>query len=124
MRNESNRVSTIADRLREGMELRGKKQVDLVQATGLCKGAISNYLSGRYEPKWEAMCKLALALDVSKMWLAGYDVPMERAGTPAPNCAISDIVQLLRSDDEFFSIVDKVFKMSPEKRHNLNVFLE
>lgn len=124
MSNESKKVSTIAERLREGMALRGKKQVDLVQATGLYKGAISNYLSGRYEPKWEAMCKLAIALDVSKMWLAGYDVPVDRTTATKPDKAISDIVQLLRTDDEFFSIVDKVRKMAPEKRHSLYALLE
>lgn len=123
MENELKRVSTAAERLREGMALRGKKQVDLVQATGLYKGAISNYLSGRYEPKQDAIYKLALALDVSEMWLWGYDAPMERPHPQKMNDAISDIVLQLRADEEFLSIVDKISKMSPEKRKNLNSFL-
>lgn len=60
------------------MRVKEKKQIDLVRATGIDKGSISNYLSGRYEPKQEAIYKLSMALGVSEMWLWGYDVPMER----------------------------------------------
>ena len=72
------RVASTPERLKEAMRLSGKKQVDLVKSTGIDKGSISNYLSGRYEPKQEAIYKLALALNVSEMWLWGYDVPMVR----------------------------------------------
>ena len=71
-------IEPISARLREAMTLRGKKQVDLVRETGIDKGSISHYLSGRYEPKQEAVNKLAVALNVSVTWLSGYDVPMER----------------------------------------------
>ena len=78
MGNEFERVSTTPERLREAMSIKNKKQIDLVRTTGIDKGSISSYLSGRYEPKKEAIYKLAIALDVSEMWLWGYDVPMER----------------------------------------------
>lgn len=61
------------------MDIRGKKQIDLSRETEIDKGSISNYLSGRYEPKQEAIYKFAMVLDVSEMWLCGYDVPMERS---------------------------------------------
>jgi transcriptional regulator with XRE-family HTH domain len=64
--------------MREAMKATGKRQVDLVRETGIDKGSISNYLYGRYEPKQEAVYKLALALNVDEMWLWGYDVPSER----------------------------------------------
>lgn len=66
-------------RIRQGMELRGMKAVDLVQATGLGKSAISQYISGKYEPKQVAIHKIAKALNVSEAWLMGYDVPIQRA---------------------------------------------
>lgn len=78
MEENFSRVSSTPLRLREAMNAIGKKQVDLVRETGIDKGSISNYLSGRYEPKQEAIYKLALALNVSEMWLWGYDVPQER----------------------------------------------
>ena len=73
-----------AARLKKAMELRGKKQVDLAKETGIDKGSISHYVSGRYEPKQEAVNKLAIALGVSEMWLWGYDVPMEREKEISP----------------------------------------
>ena len=66
-------------RIRQAMDLRGIKAVDLVQATGLGKSAISQYISGKYEPKQVAIHKIAKALNVSEAWLMGYDVPIQRA---------------------------------------------
>lgn len=64
------------------------------------------------------------ALDVAEMWLAGYDIPMERPKEQKNNDALSDIVVMLRTDEEFFSIVDKISKMDPEKRKSLNALLD
>lgn len=123
MDDKFNRVSTTPERLRTAMRVKGKKQVDLIRATGINRGAMSSYLSGRYEPKQEAVYKLALALDVSEMWLWGYDVPMERQQQQKNNDAISDIVALLYCDDEFLSIVNKISKMDETKRKSLNALL-
>lgn len=72
------RVANTADRLREAMRNTGKTQADLVRETGIGKSNISRYISGRFEPKSDAVHKLAIALNVSEMWLWGCDVPMER----------------------------------------------
>lgn len=71
-------MATIASRLREAMNIRGMKQVDLVNATGIGKSSISTYLSGEYEPKQKNIYKIAQVLDVNEAWLMGEDVPMER----------------------------------------------
>lgn len=63
-------------------------------------------------------------LDVAEMWLAGYDIPMDRPQEQKNNDAISDIVLKLRSDEEFLSIVLKISKMDSEKRKSLNSFLD
>lgn len=117
-------VASIADRLREAMNIRNKKQVDLERETGINRSAISRYLSGEYEPKNKPIYELAKALDVSEQWLMGYDVPMDRPKAQKNNDAISDIVLKLRSDEEFLSIVDKISKMDSEKRKSLNAFLD
>lgn len=124
MDNKFNRVSTTPERLRMAMRVKGKKQVDLIRATGINRGAMSSYLSGRYEPKQEAVYKLALALDVSEMWLWGYDVPMERQQQQKSNDIISDIVALLYCDEDFLSIVNKISKMDETKRKSLNALLD
>lgn len=117
-------VASISDRLREAMNIRSKKQVDLERETGINRSAISRYLSGEYEPKNKPIYELAKALDVSEQWLMGYDVPMERPKAQKNNDAISDIVLKLRSDEEFLSIVDKISKMDSEKWKSLNAFLD
>ena len=42
---------------------------DLVRATGIDKGAISNYINGAYIPKQDKAYKLARALGVDPGWL-------------------------------------------------------
>lgn len=84
-------MKTTAERLKEGMELRKMKQADLVQLTGISKGALSSYLSGRYAPKQDNVFKLAAALNVSEAWLMGADVPMKR--TPSLFVSDDDILQ-------------------------------
>lgn len=113
------RVSSTPERLREAMTAREKKQVDLVRETGIDKGSISNYLSGRYEPKQEAIYKLAKALDVSEMWLWGYDVPQERPKEQKNNDAIADIVLRLRTDEKFLLAVEKVYRFDTDKLESL-----
>lgn len=71
-------MSTASERIKEGMALRGLKQVDLVERTGISKGALSSYISGRYIPKQNNAFLIAKALDVNEAWLMGADVPMER----------------------------------------------
>lgn len=78
-------MNTTAKRLKEGMELRGLKQADMVERTGISKGALSSYLSGRYIPKQNNIYLLAKALNVNEAWLMGADVPMEKEDSFAGN---------------------------------------
>lgn len=121
--NNQGRIADASDRLKEALRLRNMKQAELAELTGISKQSINCYVSGRYEPKQEALYKMGRALDVAEMWLAGYDIPMERPKEQKNNDALSDIVVMLRTDEEFFSIVDKISKMDPEKRKSLNALL-
>ena len=78
MEDKYKQVEKISKRLKVAMQLRGVKQVDLAKATGISTGMISSYLSDKFEPKNTAISKLALALNVSPTWLAGFEVSMER----------------------------------------------
>lgn len=102
---EYERVATTRERLKEAMRLRGKKQADLVRETGLNRGTISRYLSGEVEPRQEATHKLAVALDVSEMWLWGYDVPMQRSAGQKKNDDLVQVIVKLRKDPDFFEVV-------------------
>ena len=71
--------TTFAERLAEARILRGIKQIELCNSTGIGKSAMSQYLKGAFVPKPDKVSALANALNVSEAWLMGYDVPMERA---------------------------------------------
>lgn len=75
------------DRLLEAIEKSGLKQADIVDRTGISKGALSSYLSGKYKPKQDNTYRLAKALNVDEGWLMGYDVPM-RPNSTKSNYAI------------------------------------
>ncbi len=96
---------SIAQRLRKAMDAKGKKQADLVRETGLDRGAVSSYLSGKYEPKQKAIYKLSQALDVSEAWLLGYEVPMERSTESKKNDQLAKLVAKLRADEAFYNTV-------------------
>ena len=78
-------ITTFTDRLRLAMDARGMRAVELARLTGLSKARISQYTNGIYIPKADAMHKLAHALEVSDLWLEGYDVPMERKASVIPD---------------------------------------
>lgn len=96
---------SIAQRIRMAMDAKGIKQADLMRKSGLDRGAISSYLSGKYEPKQKAIYKLSQALDVSEAWLLGYDVPMARTDDQKKNDQLVKLVAKLRADEAFYNTV-------------------
>lgn len=76
------KISTTSARLQEIMNAKNIKQAELARMTGISRGAVSNYVLGRYEPKSDIINKFATSLNCSEMWLWGYDVPMERNEAP------------------------------------------
>lgn len=98
-------MESIAVRLRIAMEAAKKKQADLVRETGLDRGSISSYLSGKYEPKQKAIYKLASALNISEAWLLGYNVPMERSPESKKNDQLAKLIVKMKTDADFFETV-------------------
>lgn len=75
---EYKRIATCSDRIKVALKIRSMKQSDLVRLTEIPKSAISQYISGAFEPKQDRIYLMAKALNVSEAWLMGLDVPMER----------------------------------------------
>lgn len=71
-------------RLKHAMELRDIRQAELVELTGISKGALSSYLSGRYAPKQNSIYLLSKALRINEAWLMGADVPMDSDAKEEP----------------------------------------
>lgn len=110
------KVSNISDRLREALADSGKKQADLSRDLKLNKSAISRYLSGQYEPKQATVVKIAAYLDVSDMWLCGYDVPR---GRPVEPEGFDALVSALRHDRNLFHHVKMLVDLSEEQRNSI-----
>lgn len=119
------RSATFAERLDLALTLRGKKQVDLVQATKVNKSTVSRYLRGEREPKSLALFKIANFLDISEAWLLGYDVPMEKEKT-AEQKKNDDLVQViakLRKDPDFFEVVSILAGLPPAEYASIKLLL-
>lgn len=65
----------------EAMKIRGMRQIDVAERSGLDPAQISQYKTGKYEPMADTLYKLAQALNVNVAWLMGHDAPMEVIGT-------------------------------------------
>ena len=100
--NKLPRRKCIKFRMKEAMLLSNKKLIDVSLETGIAKGTISNYLHGKYEPKAEAVAKIAKVLGVSDMWLMGHDVPMCSKYEPPPRACDA----LERAKMDFFALDD------------------
>ena len=80
----SERISNTAQRLNELMRERNLKQVDIIEAcqpfaekygVKIGKNDVSQYVKGEVVPGQDKLTILSLALNVSEVWLMGYDVP-------------------------------------------------
>lgn len=73
------KIETCGKRIEQALILRNMRQSELCEKAGVPKSSLSLYLRGAYEPKQDRICMMAEALNVSEIWLMGYDVPLERS---------------------------------------------
>ena len=100
-------------RISKALSIRGMKQSELCEKTGIPKSAISQYISGSFEPKQDRLFIIAQALDVDPVWLMGFDVPMEKK---------KEISHSERSLTEGEQMLLNIFRHIPEDQQR--VFLE
>ena len=113
------RVENVANRLREAMYKADKTQADLARETGISKANLSRYMTGKFDPKSDAIYKLANALNVAEMWLWGCDVPMERPVDTKKNSP-PNYDELSEAKRAF---IDKVMQMSDAELERLDKIL-
>lgn len=75
-------IEKCATRIAKALAIRGMRQADLCQKTKIPKSAMSQYISGAFEPKQDRVALISQALNVDPVWLMGYDVPMEKKAQP------------------------------------------
>ena len=97
------RKSNCSERIATALAIRNMKQSYLCEITKIPKSAISQYISGAFEPKQDRIYLIARALDVSEAWLMGYDVPMERDKKVSP-----DKMELTEGEKKWLELYNKV----------------
>lgn len=107
--------TTFAKRLTQALKIRGITAAEFSRRMGISEAVISQYRSGKYEPKQDRLDEFAKALDVSEGWLMGYDVPMERqspeeSNKPADN--VDELVDAIRSDPRKYLLAKRLFELS------------
>jgi transcriptional regulator with XRE-family HTH domain len=100
------------NRIREALSIRNMRQVDLVEKTGLDKGAVNHYVNNKYQPKQQALLSIAKALDVNEIWLAGYDVPMERNVVDKNSSEVAALFDRILRDKELYNLTVKLTKLN------------
>jgi len=95
---------TTGKRLQQIMSDRGLKQVDILRmcqpycekyGIKLAKNDLSQYINDKVQPGQDKLSILGMALDVSEVWLMGYDVPAEPAVSASPSDLRRDEAELL-----------------------------
>lgn len=102
-------MNNIKDRLTEALNDHNMTPAELARRSGVDKGSISRYLSGKFEPKQSAVHSMAKALNVSPAWLLGYDVP------PVPDYSVKD------ENGELVALIEK---LSPSDKETLKAIAE
>lgn len=113
------KVSTISERLQIAMDKRKIKQIDLARVADVNQGALSRYIKGSYEPKSATIYKLALALDVSDMWLDGYDVPMERSQKQKEIDFKNNLYKKIAQDMDLLKTISQYYNLPEEKQKTI-----
>ena len=111
-------MKTTADRIKEAMEIRSMRQADIIEKTGISKGALSSYISGKYVPKQTNTYKIAKALNVDPSWLMAYDVPMEsnKSKGGMSNYELATLIKKLREDSDVQKLVRDFEAISDDKK--------
>lgn len=65
-------INDFSSRFKYALKLRNKKAVDVCRVTGLSSALISQYLTGKFEPKNDKAVIIANYLNVSPAWLLGW----------------------------------------------------
>lgn len=109
-------IAELKDRLQEAMNLREKKAADLANDLEIPKSALSQYLSGKSKNMDSVrMYRLCVYLNVNEAWMMGFDVPMERPKEQKNNDIMSDIIVRMRTDEEFFKVVETINSLDKEQ---------
>lgn len=104
------------NRIAEALSIRGWKQVDLVERTGIAKSSINAWVKQNWQPRQNSLMKMAKVLCVSEMWLAGYDVPMERPVAQIKNDELVQLITDIRKNNDLQRLFISIINLTDDQR--------
>ena len=107
------------NRIAEALSIKGWKQVDLVERTGIAKASINAWVKQNWQPKQKSLMKMAQVLGVSEMWLAGYDVPMERPVAQVKNDELVQLINIIRKDNNLQRLFTSICNLTDDQRKTI-----
>ena len=107
------------NRIAEALSIKGWKQVDLVERTGIPKASINAWVKQNWQPKQKSLMKMAQVLGVSEMWLAGYDVPMERPVAQVKNDELVQLINVIRKDNDLQRLFTSICNLTDDQRKTI-----
>lgn len=107
------------NRIAEALSIRGWKQVDLVERTGIAKASINGWVKQNWQPRQKALMKMAQVLDVSEMWLAGYDVPMERPTAQKKSDELTQLIFEIKEHEDLKDLFTSICSLNTEQRKTI-----
>lgn len=107
------------NRIAEALSIKGWKQVDLVERTGIAKASINAWVKQNWQPKQKSLMKMAQVLGVSEMWLAGYDVPMERPVAQVKNDELVWLINIIRKDNNLQRLFTSICNLTDDQRKTI-----
>lgn len=112
------------NRIKEALAYRNMKQTELADSTGISKGTINNWIKQKYQPKQKSLLIMARVLNVSEMWLAGYDVQKERPMEQVKVDELASFVHRLRKDEELLILCKKIADLPSEQFEGVEKMVE
>ena len=103
------------NRIAEALELRGMKQIELCEKAGVSRSALSHWIKQRWQPKQKPLMAMARVLDVSELWLAGYNVEMKRPAEQVKADELARLVHRLRKDESLVRLFLSICELNTEQ---------
>lgn len=116
-------VSVASGRLEEAVYESNMPWKKIEKACGFEEGVIKGFLEKTREPDMEELSKLAEVLDVSYMWLLGFDEPKERPLWQKKNDQMAVLFNRLKVDERFFNMVATLSELPDEQYNTVDVIL-
>ena len=100
--------------LRRYMDLQGKSRKDVSEALGISYYTVTDWVKGKKYPRMDKVEMLAQQLGILKADLI-EDKTEERRSMQQKNSTLTDITVRMRTDSEFFSLMEGINQLNPEQ---------